>query len=192
MGDEIGDPRRRVGRNAHESGPWREADIPTNVTRSVEGGAEPLWNQRDREAWLGEKIPPNFLRREVFPDGGRTPTSRDVLLGNLLGVPPFGHVRTTFPHTAVGFPPAFVECLRVELARLTPRRARRVVRIGGRRRIDQSPNGVDVQGVGAVTEVDQIWSNDEPSVPPAPVVLERFYARLNSGITWASPLSASR
>ena len=35
-------------------------------------------------------------------------------------------------------------------------RARRVARVGGRRRIDHVPNGVGVQGVGAIIEVDQV------------------------------------
>ena len=37
---------------------------------------------------LGENIPPNFLRREVLPDGGYAPTLGDLVLRNLLGVPP--------------------------------------------------------------------------------------------------------
>ena len=46
--------------------------------------------------------------------------------------------------------------MRVEPVGLAPRRARRVVRVRGRRRIDEVANGGGVQPVAAALEVDQV------------------------------------
>ena len=78
------------------------------------------------------------------------------LLGNLAGVPHVGHPRAPLLQRAVGRPPARVPRLRVERAGLAPRRARRVARVGGRRRIDEVANGGGVQDVGAAGEVEQV------------------------------------
>ena len=66
------------------------------------------------------------------------------------------HVRAPLLQRAVGPLPARVPCLRVARVGLAPRRARRIVRVGGRRRIDDVANGGGVQPVGAAREVDQV------------------------------------
>ena len=81
---------------------------------------------------------------------------RNLLLGNLPRVPDVGHPRAPLLQRAVGPLPARVPCLRVERVGLTPRRARRVVRVGSRRRIDEVANGGGVQNVGAAIKVDQV------------------------------------
>ena len=75
---------------------WRRTSQPVDPTGRVRGRNRYGINGMGRRR-LGENIPPNFLRREVLPDGGCAPTLGDLLLGKLLGVPPLGHVRTTFP-----------------------------------------------------------------------------------------------
>ncbi len=73
--------------------------------------------------------------RHVSADGVRLAAGRHRLLGNLPGVPHVGHLRAPLLQRAVGLLPARVPRLRIERAGLAPRRARRVARIGGRRRI---------------------------------------------------------
>ena len=94
--------------------------------------------------------------RHVFADGARVAAGRDRLLGNLPRVPRLGHLRAPLLPLAVGGLPSRVPRLRVERAGLAPRRARRVARVGGRRRIDKVANGGRVQDVGAAIEVDQV------------------------------------
>ena len=89
-------------------------------------------------------------------DGVRLAAGRYRLLGNLPGVPHVGHVRAPLLQRAVGRLPAGAPRLRVERVGLAPRRARRVARVGGRRRIDEVANGGGVQDLGAVIEVDQV------------------------------------
>ena len=81
---------------------------------------------------------------------------RNLLLGNLPGVPHVGHLRAPLLQRAVGRLPARVPCLGVERMGLAPRRARRIARVGGRRRIDEVANGGGVQNVGAAIKVDQV------------------------------------
>ena len=94
--------------------------------------------------------------RHVFADGARVAAGRHRLRGNLPGVPHVGHLRAPLLQRAVGGLPAHVPRLRVEPVGLAPRRAGRVARVGGRRRIDEVANGGGVQDVGAVSEIDQV------------------------------------
>ena len=94
--------------------------------------------------------------RHVFADGAHVAAGRHRLLGNLPGVPHVGHPRALLFERAVGGLPARVPRLRVERAGLAPRRAGRIARVGGRRRIDEVANGGGVQDVGAVIEIDQV------------------------------------
>ena len=96
--------------------------------------------------------------RHVFTDGARVAAGRHRLLGDLPGVPHVGHLRALLLQRAVGLLPARVPRLRIERAGLAPRRARRIARVGGRRRIDEVANGDGVQDVGAAIEVDQVPS----------------------------------